>query len=440
MPTISLAPKDFETVKGLETLPEKEDVWQCYVHQLRTWVSSSSNEIVRPYLMLVISVQSGAFLSTTVADEAGSTNILAQSAQPSTSQVLSFLQRVMNDPRCLNSSMASKDRKKGRPSKILFADTATAHLHRGQPDKWEKESACSYVGEARKILADVGIECNFAPVPSEMLVGIIRGQIEHAHQPEELRASLAMLPGLVQCQGFTPTFGKELFASAKKFYSAKPWTKIPPAARRPIKVSFPIATDDEGNVYRSQGYAALIGQQQGGEEEGPLGLALYKKEDVAWKAISASSRGDEDAPATDEVSMGHSLLYFPMQEFPFEDLECADWYGWEVESPSAWPLFVKVAADEAEDAEAGAPPQVVMTRPELLDLMWFELAMQAVLELIEGGELSASEDIRDVTAALGPWTVKAKSHAAKGNEEELLVELSCPPKPLGADDMAKLML
>ncbi|KAK3284963.1 hypothetical protein CYMTET_7410, partial [Cymbomonas tetramitiformis] len=83
---------------------------------------------------------------------------------------------------------------------------------------------------------------------------------------------------------------------------------------------------------------------------------------------------------------------------------------------------------------------VVMTRPELLDLMWFEVALQAVLELIEGGELSASEDARDVTAALGPWTVKAKSHAAKGNEEELLVELSCPPKPLGADDMAKLML
>ncbi|KAK3241124.1 hypothetical protein CYMTET_49086 [Cymbomonas tetramitiformis] len=362
MPTISVAPKDFENVKSLESLPEKEDVWQCYVHQLRTWVSSSSNEIVRPYLMLVISVQSGAFLSTTVADEDGNTNILAQSAQPSTSQVLSFLKRVMEDPRCLNSSMASKDRKKGRPSKILFADTATAHLHRGQPDKWEKESACSYVGEARAILADVGIESNFAPVPSEMLAGIVRGQIEHAHQPEELRASLAMLPGLVQCQGFTPTFGKELFAAAKKFYSAKPWTKLPPAARRPIKVSFPIATDDEGNVYRSQGYAALIGQQQGEEES--LGLALYKKEDVAWKAIS-SSRGDQETPAADEASMmGHSLLYFPMQEFPFEDLECAEWYGWEVQSPSAWPLFVKVAADDAENAEDDAPAQAgVWHRP-----------------------------------------------------------------------------
>eukprot|EP00854_Cymbomonas_tetramitiformis_P000761 gene761-1234_t len=50
--------------------------------------------------------------------------------------------------------------------------------------KLEKESACSYVGEARAILADVGIESNFAPVPSEMLAGIVRGQIEHAHQPE----------------------------------------------------------------------------------------------------------------------------------------------------------------------------------------------------------------------------------------------------------------
>ena len=99
-------------------------------------------------------------------------------------------------------------------------------------------------------------------------------------------SGLSLMPGLRQEEGFTTEFGKSLFESTTALWRAQPWTALPVARRRPIKVTFPIATDGEGNTFTAQGFAVLLGDPSSEQGE-QLGMALYKREDLAWSATHA---------------------------------------------------------------------------------------------------------------------------------------------------------
>eukprot|EP00242_Pyramimonas_sp_CCMP2087_P008505 CAMPEP_0198215858 /NCGR_PEP_ID=MMETSP1445-20131203/53151_1 /TAXON_ID=36898 /ORGANISM="Pyramimonas sp., Strain CCMP2087" /LENGTH=265 /DNA_ID=CAMNT_0043891793 /DNA_START=60 /DNA_END=853 /DNA_ORIENTATION=- len=261
----STVPTGWASLKTLPRLPDREDVWQCYVHKLRTWaegVQKGENGtpiVVRPYLILVVSVGTGMFLTTTSADATaeGATNILRQGDQPTTGQVLQFLQGVMKAPRVMNTSSDGPGPSPGRPQKITFCDTVTAGMLYGQQEKWSAMTDCKYVQESRQALEQVGVECVFAPVPQPLMHTIIRGQIEKSFTERGIMGSgLNTMPGLSSfVSGFTENFGASLFQTATEFFHLDVWKKIPKAARRPIKVSFVLATDAEGNRYRAQGFA-----------------------------------------------------------------------------------------------------------------------------------------------------------------------------------------
>jgi hypothetical protein len=57
------------------------------------------------------------------------------------------------------------------------------------------------------------------------------------------------------------------------------------------QVSFPLATDKQGNTFKAQGFAVLLGDPHNDEGD-QLGLALYKREDLAWAAAQAHLQVD----------------------------------------------------------------------------------------------------------------------------------------------------
>jgi len=102
------------------SVPATSDVWHCYVHKLRTWAplpdgappaegdadgEQVSLELVRPYLLLLVCVTDGAFLSCAAADGSAHTNVVTLAEPPSSDDVTAFLCRAMAAPRVLNASM-----------------------------------------------------------------------------------------------------------------------------------------------------------------------------------------------------------------------------------------------------------------------------------------------------------------------------------------------
>ena len=102
-------------------LPQTEDHWHLYVHKLRTWAplpdaagaaaaaggeddAEVSLELVRPYLLLLVCVTDGAFLSYASTDD-DQTNVLTTAEPPTADEVVTFLCRAMAEPRVLNASM-----------------------------------------------------------------------------------------------------------------------------------------------------------------------------------------------------------------------------------------------------------------------------------------------------------------------------------------------
>jgi hypothetical protein len=104
-------------------VPATDAVWHCYVHKLRTWAplgdpsappstapppdddAEVEMELVRPHLLLLVSVADGAFLSCAAPDGSAETNVLTSAEPPTADDVLAFLCRAMAAPRVLNASM-----------------------------------------------------------------------------------------------------------------------------------------------------------------------------------------------------------------------------------------------------------------------------------------------------------------------------------------------
>ena len=97
------------------SVPATNATWHCYVHKLRTWAplgeppadgdAADGVELVRPFLLLLVCVDDGAFLSHAAPDGGAETNVLTCAEAPSADDVVAFLCRAMTSPRVLNASM-----------------------------------------------------------------------------------------------------------------------------------------------------------------------------------------------------------------------------------------------------------------------------------------------------------------------------------------------
>jgi hypothetical protein len=133
---------------------------------------------------------------------------------------------------------------------------------------------------------------------------------------------------------------------------------------------------------------------------------------------------------------------------PFGDLDSLEAEGWPLgPGDDNLPLFTKVtlsaegaaadaslaavAEDDAEAAasEAAQEAALEVSRPELLELQAFELALTALAALAEAGELARPGG---AAAAPGGAGVRAGSCAARGVREEILVTVELLPRGGGA--------
>ena len=113
---------------------------------------------------------------------------------------------------------------------------------------------------------------------------------------------------------------------------------------------------------------------------------------------------------------------------PFGDLDSLEAEGWPLgPGDECLPLFTKVElAAPAEGNDDG--PQLEVSRPELLELQAFELALAALAALAEGGDLSEQGG----AAQPGGAAVRCTTHAARGKAEDVLVTVERLPPGGGA--------
>ncbi len=406
----------------IKNLPAKGS-WHCYVHKLRAWVGGDDGLPVRPYLMLVVSTEDGKFLSCEPGDTVETAlggNVCK--TEPTTEMVLFFLKRVMTHPKQINAASGGEKLAPHRPTTIKFADTKTAALHLGEQDKWGSVTACPYVVGCKDELKKLGIDqATFAPVPPMFLENIIRGSIEPGMAPENVEYGTQHLPGLLECtEGFTPEFGKSLYAAAAAYVRAAPWESL--AARRPIQVTYRLVLREDVSMKLT-----AFGSVVGSKELGSYGFSIHKTIESAMTAYELEHTGENDDEANAMAAGGQTCMFTSVYETPFEDVDNKELHGWELaagdEKDAApdeenWPLFCKI---QFEAGENGAQDTLALTRPAIIELQCFELMFKGIVELLNSGELKSSGDtVRD---AKGPWTVKCASAAASENGETADVEL-----------------
>ncbi|EEH52152.1 uncharacterized protein MICPUCDRAFT_53410 [Micromonas pusilla CCMP1545] len=419
--------------KSIDALPQSGR-WQLYVHKLRAWIPGDDEQPVRPYLMLVVSTDDGAFLACEPGDtpeDASGGNVVKE--KPTAETVLRFLRRCMTHPRLMNTSKAGERRKPARPKTIRFADTTTASLHLGDESKWAAETACEYVEGCREGLKAIGVsDVSFAPVPPQLVNDIIRGQIEPNMAPANQEWGTQHLPGLMESvDGFTPAFGASLFGAAADFVRAAPWEKI--ASRRPIQLAYRLVLREDVAM-KITSYGSVVGDA----ESGSFGLSVHKTVEDAMRAYKMENGddGDDDAGAGEDG--GQSCMFGSIFETPFEDIDAAEANAWDLApmigesdaNAKYFPLFCKIAVEKGAD---GAEDSLSVTRPAIIELQCFELMMKAIVSLIKSGDLkSIGDDVRD---GAGPWTVRADTMAGstskRGDAEieraEIELSVTLPP-------------
>jgi|APGre2960657444_1045066.scaffolds.fasta_scaffold01926_6 hypothetical protein len=412
----------------LPVLEAGKESWHLYVHKLRSWVPAEGSDppgeeggedggdeeapvaLVRPYLLLLVSVGDGAFLSCAGGeeDEEPETNVVRREPSPET--LAAFVRRCMAAPRVLNSSMAgAPSRTPGRPTQLAVAHTSSARTLAGCHELWPDADCCPYVAPLKALLSDLEIPVSFAPVPPALLA-LVRAQIEAQFNPPEAGWGTRLMPGLSECvEGFSDAFGASLFAACACFHRSKAWANLPCDAVLQVHYRIPLGQD--GLSARVNSWVVRTGEAQG--SQGGWGLAVYATEELAAGALAASVARSEGV--AEPPSRGQSVTFVTQPDCPFGDLDAVEALGWEVATDGdhqAYPLFVKVSL--ADSAAPDEEATLEIDRPSLLELQAFELALQALTSLF--GSVRDSQE--------WPASYLARTCAAKGAPEDILVEVS----------------
>lgn len=357
---------------------------------------------------------------------------------------------------------------------MFVAHTASARTFAGEKTKWEAaDDVCPYTLPLRIFLQPLGCTVHFSPVSSHVLENVVRGQIDPAFAPDgEEGSNLCHLPGLSDAvEAFTPQFGKSLFSAATRFLSSGAYHALP--ADAPVRVSYRIPLQLPDGVDVKQGTLSarvnsfLIrtgtppskGDEDTGHGHDSFGASIYASSAAAYAAIKAAAA--DGAAALQAVPVlptrGQAVVFVSTPTAPFADVDDAERWAWPlsdetgkpvsaedvacasvtvqvatgdaVSSPHvAFPLFMSAstASGDADGttATSGEGGVVELTRPNVLELQAFEVALSALADLAadpSGHALSAA------AAAGESVSVRVESFGAKGIAEEMMVEVSVLP-------------
>ncbi|MBO9369784.1 MAG: hypothetical protein J7575_01620 [Chloroflexi bacterium] len=313
-----------------QKLPMTNETWQGTARLARAWITPDDRAPYRPYIILFMDQ---------VHDKVMGSHIVE--ARPTPEEILDVLLQAMTRP----AAGAGRPR---RPMRLLI-------------DAAEMAEALS------PRLADLGIRCQFHPVPL----------IDQAlREMEAFLQGRPPLPGLLQIPGVTPQIAEGFYQAAASFYRQAPWRWLSDAY--PIEIRFP--------PHDRPRYTALMGY--GGYA---YGLATYESLD----SIRLIYTGIPPNQLVGRIT-GVCLMFGTALEMPFDDLDDMNRYGWPVAGESAYPRLFRILL-------SGEPAP-----PTRSDVLWFEAALRAVPVFVrdymhaDRGEPRPAEVTLPVTTAEGP--------------------------------------
>lgn len=256
-------------------IPQSQDSWYFLVRKLRTWISLEDDEPQRPYLGLVVNLQSGAIHARHLGNK------------PSPKEVQKLLFNAMLRPE------KKLDVPAQRPQRVFFEER-----------EWLRDLAPA--------LQEIGVQAKYRSMAPEFDPLI---EDLEAH----LRQDSVEPPGLLAQKGVNVRLLAGLFAAAADFYRAEPWVQLSNNDLLAVQVA------SQKEPY----YVIVMGQ--GGIE---YGLAVYQTWEDVLHLFGPHDRPEE----TISPSGTHVLFFNPVNEVPFDDLDAQEVYNWEVAGPQAYPV------------------------------------------------------------------------------------------------------
>jgi tetratricopeptide (TPR) repeat protein len=272
--------------KSLLDLPQTQDSWYFLVHKLRLWITPDEGEPQRPYISMVVNLQTGMIHGQNLG------------FKPSPREVQKLLFESMLRPEKVLEIPAQ------RPLRIFFEER-----------EWLEAlaPALQQIGVQAKHRS---LKSDFAPLIQEMEEHLRQGSVEP--------------PALLAQKGVNVRLLASLFAAAADFYRAEPWVQLSNSDLLAVRVA----------PQKEPYYVTVMGQ--GGVE---YGLAVYQ----TWEDVLLQHRPVDRVEEALSASGVHVFFYNPIHEVPFDDLDAIETYGWELAGPQAYPVpYIFTAEEEVQ--------------------------------------------------------------------------------------------
>lgn len=259
------------------SLPQRPETWHVAVRHLRIWIVPPDEEPSRPFVTLVLNLDTGMIQKTEITPD-----------YPTSEAMLEILVQGMQE------SPESTRQKPHRPAEIQFEDALLA-------------------GALAPELEKIGVGTEHHPLP-EVVDEIIQDLETHMRgRPEH--------PGFLSVKGVTPELVGGMFAAAAEFYRAAPWVHLTDQHTLAVRVS----PERKARFVQVMGNAGV-----------EYGLAMYRR----WKDVERML-GFTDHPLDwIPPEGGHSFFFDEVTMVPFDDLEAIEHYGWEVADERAYPIAI----------------------------------------------------------------------------------------------------
>ncbi|NOY97632.1 MAG: tetratricopeptide repeat protein [Chloroflexi bacterium] len=277
-------------LSNLAKLPQVSDNWYVAVRKLRHWMENEEGEIVRPFLLVGVSMESGMVLVNGMAE-----------AFPSMEKVRDLLFNAMVEPPKLAGYQPA------RPQGVFFEQPSLAEA-------------------LAPSLEEIGIKSEHKDL-SAHLADLIKDLEAMLKGGEE------EFPGILSGEGVTPQLVADVFSAAAEFYRAEPWIHL--ADSQPLAVEFP--ESKETLFVQLMGNAGV-----------DYGFAAYRRWEDLLHVYEAADNLGERIPSGGWISFSFAEPHF----LPFADLDAIERHGWEIAGKDAYPLPAAYYPDHLERLDA----------------------------------------------------------------------------------------
>ena len=279
-------------------------------------------------------------------------------------------------------------------------------------------------------LAEFGVDdVGFAPVPPDLIESIIRAQIEPSMAPDNQEWGTQHLPGLSQSvDGFTRRVRRILFAAAA---GVRPRLAVDGARQAPPRADIVQAGAQGGRRDETHRVRVAGGIQGGGILRVRRAQDLGGGEEGVRSRHAATALGTTGSRQQGESVNGQSCMFASVYECPFEDVDDAERAGWDLapmEDEPGRAILADLLQDGVREGRGRDRGRALLTRPAIVELQCFELALKAVAALIKSGDLRRADDENQSANDGKPWTVQCETFAGSAGSEmaTIDVEVSLP--------------